>query len=128
MTAERRSAGLAAAARVAREELLDLAEATASEDAVTVVSAPAAGGVMIDVETHAGAFCACEVVVTTASVRVRETNGWACVLGFDREAALAAAILDARPDVAVETLAADALAREAAARAAEDAALAGTRV
>ncbi len=129
MTDEERSAGLAAAARVRRDALIDLAEQIAAGDAaIEVIDAPAPGSVVVEVETRVGAFCFTEVVVTTATVALGESVGWGCVMGYDREGALAGALLDAARDGRVEALAQAALAEEDAARAAFEQALAGTRV
>lgn len=129
MTDEERSAGLAAAARVRRDALIDLAEQIATIDgAIEVIDAPAPGAIVVEVETRAGAFCFTEVVVTTATVALGESVGWGCVMGYDREGALAGALLDAARDVRVEALAEAALADENSARAAFERALAGTRV
>ncbi len=128
MTPEERSAALAAAARTQREALIGLADALLFTIPAQVVSAPAAGSLMVELENAAGAFCFTEVVVTTAEVSLDGSNGWGCVLGFDREAALAAAILDARPDARLDDFLATALASEAAAREREASALVRTRV
>lgn len=112
MTPERRSEGLAAAARVLRGELVEQAEGLAARRRCRVVDAPAAGSVMIEMESPVGAFCLTEVVVTTAKVEVDGAAGWGCILGFDEEAALAGALLDAVPGTEVEDLAQRALDRE----------------
>jgi alpha-D-ribose 1-methylphosphonate 5-triphosphate synthase subunit PhnG len=129
VTDEERSAGLAAAARVRRAELIALGdEIAAGAVAIDVIDAPAAGAIVVEVESGAGAFCFTEVVVTTATVALGESLGWCCVMGYDREAALAGALLDAIRDGRVEALAQQALADERAARASFERALAGTRV
>jgi alpha-D-ribose 1-methylphosphonate 5-triphosphate synthase subunit PhnG len=128
VTGEERSAGLAAAARVRRDALIALAEEIASAPSVEVIEAPAPGAIAVELETPAGAFCFTEVVVTTATVALGESIGWGCVLGYDREAALAGALLDAARDGRVEALARASLADERATRAAFEQALAGTRV
>ncbi len=128
MTAEERSAGLAAAARVRRDGLLALADRELASADAEIVAAPAPGSVMVELENAAGAFCFTEVVVTTASVRLDGAPGWGCVLGFDREAALAAALLDAHPSGELEELLRVALQVERQAEAREAQALAGTRV
>ncbi|MBV8082111.1 MAG: phosphonate C-P lyase system protein PhnG [Candidatus Eremiobacteraeota bacterium] len=125
---ERRSEGLAAAARVNRAGLLDLGERIALRERVSVTEAPAARSVMIELGTPVGAFCFTEVVVTTAAVNVGGAPGWAAVMGFDQEAALAAAIADATASVEVRDLAEDALSIEASARLHSASAMAQTKV
>jgi alpha-D-ribose 1-methylphosphonate 5-triphosphate synthase subunit PhnG len=127
VTPEERAGGLAAAARVLRADLISAAETVAARNRVEIVEAPAPGSVMVELETPVGSFCLTEVVVTRCAVRVAGRQGWAAVLGWDDEASLAAAILDAEPAVA-EPLATAALATEAGARAAEAAAIAATKV
>ncbi len=95
MTPEERSEGLAAAARTQRAEMIALADRVLEDCTCEVLQPPAAGTVMLEFESEIGAFCFSEVIVTTASVRVAHVAGWGCVLGFDREAALATAVLDA---------------------------------
>ncbi len=129
MTDEERSAGLAAAARVRRAALIALAdEIGAGNAAIEVIDAPAPGSIVVEVDSRAGPFCFTEVVVTTATVALGESLGWACVMGYDREGALAGALLDALRDERVEALALAALADESAAQAAFERALAETRV
>lgn len=128
MTPERRSEGLAAAARVLRGELVEQAEGIAAGRHCQVVEPPAPGSVMVELESPVGSFCLTEVVVTTARVEVDGMAGWGCVLGFDEEGALAGAVLDARPDGAVETLAQRALDREQREREAAARAVATTGV
>jgi phosphonate C-P lyase system protein PhnG len=123
-----RSEGLAAAARVRRDELVALADDVAASLAVEVVEAPAAASVMLELSSRTGTFCLTEVVVTTARVRVRANDGWGCVMGFDPAGALAGALCDALADERVEVLARRALADEAAARAERSRALAATKV
>ncbi len=127
LSPERRSAGLAAAARGQRAELVALAEVVASRSRVEVVEAPAAGSIMVELDTPAGSFCLTEVVVTTCTVRVNDRAGWAALLGWDDEASLAAAILDAEPALA-DPLAAAALAQVASRHEEEALAVAATRV
>lgn len=127
MSAEERAGGLAAAARVLRADLIFAAETIAAHNHVEIVEAPAAGSIMVELETPVGSFCLTEVVVTRCAVRVEQRHGWAAVLGWDDEASLAAAILDAQPEVA-QPIAAAALGAEAGSRAAEMAAIAATRV
>jgi alpha-D-ribose 1-methylphosphonate 5-triphosphate synthase subunit PhnG len=129
---EELSEGLAAAARVRRDELLDLAECVATSRQVTVTQRPAAGSVMLELEGPVGAFCFTEAVVTTARVEVRlepeARVGWGCAMGWDPEAALAIALLDAEPGAAAFSLARRALADEEAERLRLRRAVATTRV
>jgi len=127
LTPERRAEGLAAAARVARSELIAAAEGLVSRGHVEVVEAPAAGSLMVELETPAGSFCLTEVVVTTCTIRLDGRPGWAAVMGWDDEASLAAAIIDADPALA-DGVAEAAVAAEARAREDESAAIAATRV
>jgi len=122
------SAGLAAAARVKRSELLDVAERIARGEQVSIVEAPAARSVMLELGTAVGSFCFTEVVVTTASVRVGRSFGWAAVMGFDQEAALAAALADAVDSAEVHSLASTALASEETERRRTASVMALTRV
>jgi alpha-D-ribose 1-methylphosphonate 5-triphosphate synthase subunit PhnG len=119
--------GLAAAARVRRERLLDLAEAVAAAGA-EVVEPPHAGTVMVRLRGAAGEFCLTEVVVTTATAVVAGRRGWACAMGWDEEGALACALLAAAPSPEAAALAEEALAAEAAEREARLRAVAATRV
>ena len=107
--------------------MLDLAEPVATE-AVEVLEAPSAASVMVELQTPVGSFCFTEVVVTTARVEVAGREGWACVLGWDEEGALAAALLDAAPTPSVAQLVAGALSDEAADREAGARAFAATKV
>lgn len=125
---EWRAEGLAAAARCRRDQLLALAEPLSAAGAVDVVSPAAAQSVMVEVDTAVGECCLAEVVVTTASVVVSGSAGWACLLGWDEHGALAAALCDALASPAVEALAEEALAVEAADRRTTEAAVARTRV
>ncbi|MBO0730107.1 MAG: phosphonate C-P lyase system protein PhnG, partial [Acidimicrobiaceae bacterium] len=121
---ERRAEGLAAAARCRREQLLALAEPLAATGSTEVVSPPAAQSVMVEVATAVGECCLAEVVVTTASVLVSGSVGWACLLGWDEHGALAAALCDAVAAPDVDALAEEALAVEAADRRMTEAAVA----
>jgi alpha-D-ribose 1-methylphosphonate 5-triphosphate synthase subunit PhnG len=76
---------------------------------VTVTEAPAARSVMLEYESSIGSFCLGEVVVTTASVMLDDSSGWASVLGFDEAGALAAAICEARRGDETDALAEHAL-------------------
>ena len=127
LSPEDRSAGLAAAVRAERAAVVALAELVATRSRVDVVEAPAAGSVMVELETPAGSFSLTEVVVTTCAVRVDDRPGWAAVLGWDDEASLAAAILDAEPALA-DPLAEAAIARIAASHDEEARVVAATRV
>jgi len=122
------SSGLAAAARVKRNDLLDLAERIAASQPVAVLEPPLARSVMLELGTTIGAFCFTEVVVTTASVRVGAADGWAAVMGFDQEAALAAALADAVDSQEVRDLAEAALGAEETERRRTAASMADTRV
>lgn len=128
MTPERRSEGLAAAARVLRGELVEQAEGIAAGRSCQVVEPPAPGSVMVELESPVGSFCLTEVVVTTARVEVDGVAGWGCVLGFDEEGALAGALLDATPGGDVDQLARRALDREEREREAAARAVASTEV
>jgi alpha-D-ribose 1-methylphosphonate 5-triphosphate synthase subunit PhnG len=128
MTPEARAEGLAAAARVLREEMVAKAELIAAAGPVEVVVAPAAGSVTLQVASPVGAFNLTEVAVTTAEARVAGCAGWGCVLGWDEEGALAAALLDATPGADVIALARRALEIEAAERDRQARAVATTRV
>lgn len=128
MTPGRLTEGLAAAARVRRDDLLDLAEQLASSQAVAVVEPPRGGTVMVELESPVGPFCFTEAVVTTALVTVDEREGWGCVLGWDEEGALAAALLDAAGAEAAAQLAEAALEDERGARELTQRAVAATRV
>jgi alpha-D-ribose 1-methylphosphonate 5-triphosphate synthase subunit PhnG len=112
MTAEERSAGLAAAARVCRDRLLALADDALRGSEAELITPPEPASIMMELESGAGAFCFTEVVITTASVRLAGAAGGGCVMGFDREGALASAVLDAGSTQAVERLACAALAAE----------------
>ena len=119
--------GLAAAARVRREELLDLAEEVADAGA-QVLEPPRAGTVMIRLGGAVGTFCLTEAVVTTATALAGGRAGWGCVLGWDEEGALACALLAAaRPEGSLR-LAEAALADEEAGRRQRLEAVAATRV
>ena len=128
MTNGRRSEGLAAAARVRRDELLAIAEHLAANAMVAVLDAPAAGTTMLELASRVGTFCFTEVVVTTARVRADGCEGWGCVLGWDAEGALAAALCDARAAERVRILAQAALDDEAAAQTERMRGVAATRV
>jgi alpha-D-ribose 1-methylphosphonate 5-triphosphate synthase subunit PhnG len=128
MTVAERASGLAAAARTRRDCLLSLAGVLRAEAPVHVVEAPAAAVVEVRLRTATGELPLVDAVVTTATVQVGADRGWACVLGWDDRAALAAAICDARPGDAVTALAAGALADERERAAAAGAEVAATRV
>ena len=121
--------GLSAAARVRREGLLDLAEAVAAGGAeVAVAEPPRAGTVMVRLRGPVGEFCLTEVVVTTATAVVAGRRGWACVMGWDEEGALACALLAAAGSAEAAALAGEALAAEAADHESRLRAVAATRV
>jgi alpha-D-ribose 1-methylphosphonate 5-triphosphate synthase subunit PhnG len=128
VTPEERSAGLAAAARVYREELLALAGRTLTGAGVELLAPAEPGTIMLELESGAGTFCFTEVAITTARVRLDGADGWGCVLGFDREAAIASAVLDAQPSGAVVRLAHGALEAEREARETQARGVARTRV
>jgi alpha-D-ribose 1-methylphosphonate 5-triphosphate synthase subunit PhnG len=128
VTAAQRASGLAAAARTRREALLSLAAAIAAGSGAGVVEPPAAAVVPVRLATVAGELALVDAVVTTATVELAGRRGWACVLGWDDRAALAAALCDARADDAVTALATAALADERARADAGAAAVAATRV
>ncbi|MBL7497808.1 hypothetical protein I6A84_35155 [Frankia sp. CNm7] len=109
---ERRAEGLAAAARVDRAGLLALAEPIAARADVTVDAPPEPRTVMAVLDSPVGPRCLTEVVVTTTTVTVAGFPGWGCVLGWDAEAALAAALADAADPAGADRLAAAALRAE----------------
>jgi alpha-D-ribose 1-methylphosphonate 5-triphosphate synthase subunit PhnG len=92
------SEGLAAAARVRRDELIALADDIARRHDVDVIEVPAPASMMLELESNVGSFCLTEVVVTTARVRIERNFGWGAVLGWDAEGALASALCDATSD------------------------------
>ena len=128
MTRAEFSQGLAAAARVRRNELIALADDLASRNAVDLLEAPAPSTVMMELESSVGPFCLTEVVVTTARVRVARTEGYGAALGWDAEGALAGALCDAAGGERAETLARRALADEDESRAERMRAVATTKV
>jgi phosphonate C-P lyase system protein PhnG len=129
MTPQTRAQGLAAAARVRRDALIALADATAQSQRVDVLEAPAPYSVLLEVEGAAGSFNLTEVVITTARVRVAGSEGYGYVLGWDAAAALAGALCDGvGGDERVEQLACDALAAESTARSERLRAIAATKV
>lgn len=125
---ESRAEGLAAAARTHRDELLALAEPIAGWRDVTVKAAPEPGTVLAELATPIGRQCLTEVIVTTAEVVVAGNPGWACVLGWDAEAALAAALLEAADPDAAARLGAAALGEEERRQAANYQRVRGTRM
>lgn len=127
MTPEERAEALAAAARIMRPDLVALAEELATGD-VTLVHGPQPQTIMLELEGPTGAFCLGETVITSCTARVDGADGHGWVLGFDREAALAAAVCDAAAGDRVEALAGAARRAEQAERAARDAAVAETEV
>lgn len=128
MTPEELVSGLAAAARVCRERLLGLAEAVAGENDVRVDERPRPSSVMLRLDTPVGGFCLGEVVVTTAGVNIGGAEGWACVIGYDEEGALAAAVCATAGGDRARLLAREAQAGEAAARVRDEEAAAATRI
>lgn len=107
-----RLAGLAAAARTARQALIDLADtALASHDAViTEYPEPFAAPLML--QSAVGTADTGAAIVTCCTVTLEGRTGRGLVLGWDRRASLAAAVLDAWGGDPVETLARDALTAE----------------
>ncbi len=128
MTKGTLSEGLAAAARVRRSELVALADDIAQRSDVDVVEVPTPGSVMVELDSSVGSFCFTEVVVTTARVRVAQSDGWGAVLGWDAEGALASALCDALADERVARLAEQALRDEDDARRERMRAVAATSV
>lgn len=128
MSEERRAAGLAAAARVCRDELLALGERIAAEHQVELLEPPAPGTVMLELETGLGEFCLGEAAVTTCLVRADGTEGWGAVIGLDHAGAVAAALADARGGAEGEVLGETALDREATERELRDRRIGATRV
>ena len=135
MSRENRAALLA---RATPEELERLAEETLARTGDPVVlSGPDVGMVMMQVREPVAEerFYLGEVLVTQTEVELGGHRGWCMRLGDDRQAALAAAILDAAaeaPDEAgrtsVEALCQQVAEREAAADQAEWAEVAPTEV
>jgi alpha-D-ribose 1-methylphosphonate 5-triphosphate synthase subunit PhnG len=107
--------------------LLDLAEAVAGAGA-EVAEPPRPATVMVRLQGPVGTFCLSEVVVTTCSALVDGRPGWACVMGWDPEGALACALLAAEQSVQARELAQAALADEEDARRRRMVAVAATRV
>lgn len=85
--------GLAAAARVLREDLLALAAAVLDRCDPSVIEPPEPRTVMNHFAADRGQQCLGEVVVTTARVAESGRSSWSIVLGWDEEGALAAAIV-----------------------------------
>jgi alpha-D-ribose 1-methylphosphonate 5-triphosphate synthase subunit PhnG len=83
---------------------------------------------MTVLDTPIGQQCLTEVVVTTAAVTVAGNPGWGCVLGWDAEAALAAALADAADLAAADHLAETALRTEERERAVRTAQVRATRM
>jgi alpha-D-ribose 1-methylphosphonate 5-triphosphate synthase subunit PhnG len=117
MSPHQRAQGLAAAARVLRGQLLELAGPLAERGDVVIDRAPEAAAVMTTLRSPLGEHCLAEVVVTLADITTDEGPGWGCVLGWDAEGALAAALLDSAEPETADLLAAAALAVEEGQRA-----------
>jgi alpha-D-ribose 1-methylphosphonate 5-triphosphate synthase subunit PhnG len=83
---------------------------------------------MVQLQAVLGEFCLGEVIVTYASARVDGSDGWACVSGWDDEAAMAAALCDALADARVDGLARQSLDQESADRSHQAQAVAATRL
>jgi len=128
MTKRELSEGLAAAARVRRDELLSLAEDIAERERVEVIASPSPSSVMIELTTSIGPFCFTEAVVTTARVRTRNGDGWGAVMGWDAQGALAGALCDAAGGEHAAALARHALDDEASRRRDRMRAVAATKV
>jgi alpha-D-ribose 1-methylphosphonate 5-triphosphate synthase subunit PhnG len=128
MTPEELATGLAAAARVSRAELLELATWVRRQGAVVVDEEPRPATVMVVVHSPVGEFCLGEVVVTVATVRRGDRQGWGCVIGYDEDAALASALCSTAGAEGAEALARTALMREADGRRQTAVAVAATRV
>lgn len=121
--------GLAAAARVVRGRLLELAEEVLSPGhSVEVLEAPEPSTVMGRFAAGRGEQCVSEIVVTTARVRAGTAQAWAVVLGWDEEAALAAAIVAATNPEAAQDLSGIALREEAEQRREKSSAVVATRM
>lgn len=81
-----------------RDEVIDLADrAIADGIEPLVVAAPETGIIVLQVREPVAAerFHLGEVLATTAEVAIDDHRGWCARLGDDREATLAAAVLDA---------------------------------
>ena len=132
MTAEQRFGALAIAAR---DPLVALAERVLAHADVTVLAAPAAATMLVELTESVGGqpYHLCEVVVSEASVAVSGHRGDGVIVGADPERALAAAICDAAAEAGVFAAEVDAMVEEtlvaqAEARAARADAVAATRV
>jgi alpha-D-ribose 1-methylphosphonate 5-triphosphate synthase subunit PhnG len=111
-----RLAGLAAAARTARPVLIDLADqALAAADAV-IVEYPEPYAAPLTLRTAVGESDMGAAVVTRCAVTIDGRTGWGLVLGWDRHACLAAAVLDGWGGEMADALAREALAAEQQAR------------
>ncbi|MER6526119.1 hypothetical protein [Streptomyces sp. NPDC001508] len=111
-----RLAGLAAAARTARSALLDLADRTLAATDVVIVEYPEPYAAPLTLHTAVGDSDLGAAVVTRCTVTIDGRTGWGLVLGWDRLASLAAAVLDGQGGEMADTLAAEALAAEQLAR------------
>jgi alpha-D-ribose 1-methylphosphonate 5-triphosphate synthase subunit PhnG len=122
-------------ARATREELEPLAEQVLARSGTPIVLAgPEVGMTMMQVREPVAEerFYLGEVLVTQVEVEFAGHRGWCLRLGDDRQAALAAAVLDAAAEgtdrAAVETLCGAIAARIAASAQAEWAEVAPTEV
>jgi alpha-D-ribose 1-methylphosphonate 5-triphosphate synthase subunit PhnG len=122
------AAGLAAAARTHRDDLLTLGEHIAQTRAVDLHAAPAPQSVLVELAGPIGVCGLGEAIVTTTSVAVDGRPGWSCVLGWDDSGSLAAALCEAADDDAAHALAERALSTEVEAAQARAAAVAQTKV
>lgn len=128
VTTEELATGLAAAARVCRGRLIELGEEIAARHDVKVDDVPRPSSVMVELGSPVGDFCLGEVVVTSAGVSVGPSEGWACVVGYDEEGAVAAALCAAAGGEGARLLAREALEEEAARYRREMAAAESTRI
>lgn len=122
------AAGLAAAARTHRDDLLALGEHIAQTRDIDLHAAPAPQSVLVELAGPIGVCGLGEAIVTTTSVAVDGRPGWSCVLGWDDAGSLAAALCEAVDDDAAQALARRALDREAETAKARAEAVALTKV
>ncbi|MGW3949556.1 hypothetical protein ACWEKM_00970 [Streptomyces sp. NPDC004752] len=111
-----RLAGLAAAARTARPALIDLADEVLTAADAVIVEYPEPYAAPLTLHTAVGESDMGAAVVTRCTVRIDGRTGWGLVLGWDRRASLAAAVLDGRGGEKTDALAREALAAEQEAR------------
>lgn len=111
-----RLAGLAAAARTTRPTLIGLADKTLATADASIVQYPEAYIAPLTLRTSVGSSEMGSAVVTRCSVAIDDRTGFGLVLGWDRQACLAAAVLDGWGGQTVDDLARAALAAEQQAR------------